>query len=417
MTQTVTAIVPPPGQFAAASRPGARLSASRGTVLLLTAIAALGQFASNVYTPSLPAVADSLGVSSAAAQITFAAFLASFAVAQLIYGPVADRFGRRPVLFAGLGLFLLGTVACAVAPTLEALLGARIVQAFGAAAGLVVSRAATRDSFDGVELARTLAAVTIAFALVPGLTPMLGGLVQSLFGWRAVFWVTLAAGMAVAFWAAFRLPETVAGRSDGLGLRRVASGYLTILGDPVFRGCSLTAALVFGAMSAFFAGSPQLFIGHLGVGPAEYGLYPPLAVSGFIIGGLVTRRLAGRVAPQRIAATGLLIMTGALLLMLALPLGGVVHKHGFNAAMVLNVTGLGVFLPTAIAGALQRFPERAGAAASVQGFLQMGGGALGAFLGRPDPARPPNPGHAAHHARGGRDRLGALLHPRPGRVT
>lgn len=379
MTQIAAELIDPPTRDAEKPDARTRLSATRGTVLLLTAMAAVGQFASNVYTPSLPAVAASLGVTSASAQLTFAVFLASFAVAQLVYGPIADRYGRRPVLFAGLGLFLLGTVGCAIAPSLDTLIGARIVQAFGAAAGLVVSRAATRDSFDGNELAKTLAAVTIAFALVPGLTPLLGGVVQSLADWRAVFWVTLAAGLAVTLWSAVKLPETLRSPSEDLSPRRVTSGYASIIRDRIFRGYALTAGLVFGAMSAFFAASPELFIGHLGVGPAEYGLYPPLAVSGFIIGGIVTRRLVGKVKPRRIAAIGLLIMTAALVLMLALPLLGIVHKHGFNAAMVLNVTGLGVFLPTAIAGALQRFPDRAGAAASVQGFLQMSGGALGAF--------------------------------------
>lgn len=379
MPRIVAHIAQPPEQIPEVAREGARLSATKGTIFLLAAMAAVGQFASNVYTPSLPAMASSLGVTSAEAQITFAVFLASFAVAQLMYGPITDRYGRRPVLFFGLGLFLLGTTACALAPSLEALIGARIIQAFGAAAGLVVSRAATRDSFDGAELAKTLAAVTIAFALVPGLTPLLGGVVQSLGDWRAVFWVTLFAGLVVTLWSAMKLPETLQIRSETLGPRAVASTYASIISDRIFRGYALTTGLVFGAMSAFFAASPELFIGQLGVGPAEYGLYPPLAVSGFIIGGIVTRRLIGKVSQSQIAAFGLMIMTTALLFMMVLPLFGVIHKHAFNATMILNVTGLGVFVPTAIASALQRFPDRAGAAASVQGFIQMSGGALGAF--------------------------------------
>ena len=359
--------------------PRIRLSATKGAILLLAAIAAIGQFASNVYTPSLPFVAESLDVTSVEAQLTFAVFLASFAVAQLVYGPIADRIGRRPVLFVGLALFLAGTIACAIAPSLGMLIAARMVQAVGAAAGIVVSRAATRDSFDGIELTKTLAAVTIAFALVPGLTPLLGGVIQSLAGWRAIFWVTLCVGIAVTFWAAIRLPETLVTKSEAISVRTVAWNYTIILKDRIFRGYALTVAMVFGSMSAFFAASPQLFISHLGVGPAEYGLYPPLAVSGFIIGGIITRRLAGKISARRIARIGLVIMTVALAMMLIMPLVGFVHKHTFNGAMILNVTGLGVFLPTAIAGALQRFPDKAGSAASVQGFVQMSGGALGAF--------------------------------------
>ena len=388
---TSLAASPPAPSSTAPSSPAAtraRLPSGLATILLLAALAAVGQFASNVYTPSLPAVAANLGVGLPAAQASFVAFLAAFAVGQLIWGPMADRLGRRSALFAGLALFLAGTLGCALAPDLTVLIAARVVQALGAAAGLVVSRAATRDSFEGVELARALAAVTIAFALVPGLTPLIGGLIQVGAGWRAVFWTTLAVGIGVALWAAARLPET---RDPGTA--RSTGGWAAaaadILRDRGFLGTVISVGLVFGAMSAFFAGSPALFMTRLGVGPAEYGLYPPLAVSGFIVGGIVVRRLSGRVPPRRIAATGLAIMGAALAAMLALPLVGVVHKHAFNTTMILNVTGLGVFLPTAIAMALQRFAASAGTAAALQGFVQMSGGALGALaVGLLQPALP-----------------------------
>ncbi len=351
-----------------------------GSVLLLTALAAVGQFASNVYTPALPFVATSLGVDASAAQLTLAIFLFAFAVSQLVYGPLTDRFGRRPVLFAGLALFLAGTLACALAESLTTLLWARALQAVGAAGGLVVSRAATRDSFDGVELARAFGAITIAFALVPGLTPLIGGVVQELAGWREIFWLTLAVGVAVTLVATMKLPETARSRIDRIDAREIGRGYGAVLRDRTAVSYALTAGLVFGAMSAFFAASPALYIEQLGVGPAEYGLYPPLAVTGFVIGGIITRRLAGKVAARRIAGTGLAIMGVGLALMLTVPALGLVHKHVFNAAMIVIVTGLGVFLPTSIAQVLSRFPDRAGTAAALQGFIQMSGGALGAVV-------------------------------------
>ncbi|TMU28559.1 multidrug effflux MFS transporter [Halomonas sp. ATBC28] len=355
------------------------LPATRLSIVLLAGMAALGQFASNIYTPSLPAVAQEFVTTTASAQLTFVVFLAVFAAGQLVYGPVADRYGRRPVLFTGLALFLVGTAGCALAPTLDTLIAARVVQAAGAAAGVVVSRAATRDSFEGAELARAMAAVTIAFALVPGLTPLLGGLLQSVAGWRTIFWATFVFGAGVATLAVLKLPETLKERSPALNLKSVGSAYRIVLSDPVFLGNTVTVGFVFGSMSAFFSASPALFIDRLGVGPAEYGLYPPLAVSGFIIGGVAVRRFAGNVSSRRIALGGLGLMMSALALMLMLPLAGIVHKHVFNATMVLNVTGLGLFLPTAISAALQRHPSRAGTAASLQGFLQMAGGASGAF--------------------------------------
>ena len=355
------------------------LSPGLASLLLLTALAAVGQFASNIYTPSLPFVAIDLGVSADTAQASFAVFLLAFAAMQLVYGPLADRFGRRPVLFAGLGLFMIGTAACAVADSLSMLLIARATQAAGAAGALIISRAATRDSFEGVALQKAIATVTIAFALVPGLTPLLGGLTQELAGWRAAFWLTLAVGGLIAVLAFIKLPETLRGQPAQLSVSAALRGYAAVAGDRIAMTYALAAGLVFGAMSAFFAASPTLFIDHLGVGPVEYGLYPPIAVTGFIIGGIITRRLAGKVPAIRIAATGLTIMAVALSLMLAFPAAGEVHKHIFNATMVMNVTGLGVFLPTAITQVLARFPDRAGTAAAMQGFIQMSGGAMGAF--------------------------------------
>lgn len=354
------------------------LSAVPGTVLLLAALAALGQFASTVYIPSLPAVAASLGVSDGRAQLTLAVSLASLAAGQLVWGPFADRFGRRPVLFVGLGVFVVGTLACAVAPSLGVLLTSRAVQGIGAAAALVVSRAATRDSFEGPELARVLAAVTIAFALVPGLTPLLGGLTQQFGGWRSTFWLTLVVGGAVAVLASWRLPETLRRRSARLDLRSVASSYGVVLADRTFLSFAVAAGFAFASMSAFFAGSPAYLIGRLGLSPVEYGLYPPLAVTGFVVGGVLTRRLATEVAPRRLALTGLWIMLVGAVLVLVPPLFGFADKLLLSGAMVVHVAGLGLFLPTAVAGALQRFPDRAGTGAAAQGFLQVGIGALGA---------------------------------------
>ncbi len=357
---------------------GRTLDPGLATILLLAALAAVGQFASNVYIPSLPFIAADLGVDASLAQGTFAIFLAAFAVSQLICGPLADRFGRRPILFGAFAVFFAGTLACALAPNLTALMIARAVQASGAAGALIVSRAATRDSFEGVELQKTMAAITIAFAVVPGLTPLIGGIVQEFLGWRWAFWMTLLLGSVLALIAFRSLPETGERHTAPISAGTLLAGYRAVLTDRVAMTYALGAGLVFAAMSAFFAASATLYIGRLGVGAAEYGLYPPIAVTGFIIGGVVTRRMAGNVEPARIAAVGFALMATALLAMLALPASGIVHKHLFNATMVLNVTGLGVFLPIAISQVLSRFPDRAGTASALQGFIQMSSGALGA---------------------------------------
>ncbi len=355
-----------------------RLAPGLGSVVLLTALAAVGQFASNIYTPSLPFVARALGVEAGVAQQTLAIYMFAYACAQLVYGPLTDRYGRRPVLFVGLSLFLAGTLGCALSTDIATLLAARTVQAMGAAGAMVVSRAATRDSFDGVELARTIAAITIAFALVPGVTPLIGGIAQEHLDWRATFWLTLAVGATVLAFAAVKLPETARKRLERIETRAIVRSYGVVLSNRAAMAYALTAGCVFSCMAAFFAGSPALLIDELGVSPSEYGLYPPVAVTGFIIGGMVSRRAAGKIEPRRLAAYGLALMAMAVGLMLAFPLFGLVHKFLFVGTMVVNVAGLGIFMPTAVTQVLSRFPERAGVASALQGFIQMTGGAIGA---------------------------------------
>ena len=354
-----------------------KLAATTSTIFLLAGIAAVGQFASNIYTPSLPSVALDLGVSQGASQATLAVFLGAFAITQLVVGPLSDQFGRKPILLIGLAVFLVGTMLCSTAVDFSDLLFGRIVQGSGSAAGIVVSRAMTRDSFEGVELARVLAAVTIAFALVPGFTPLIGGFVEQMLGWRATFWITGALGLLLALIVIRTLPETLASHRRVSPFTEVAE-YGAILRDPVFGPNALAVACAFASMSAFFSGAPAVLIGTLGVSPIEFGLYPPVAVSGFVIGGVITRRMAARVAARAMSVLGARIMLAGAVLLFLPPAFGLLNKFLINGAMVVHVTGLGILLPASIAAALQRFPKKAGAAAALQGFLQMSGGALGA---------------------------------------
>lgn len=347
------------------------------SIALLTATAALGQLAGNIYAPSLPSVAQAFAVNDAAVQLSMSVFFAAFAVAQLLFGPVSDRFGRRPVLLAGAALFVVASLICAMTQSFTLLLIARALQATGAAASIVMSRAITRDSYEGAALTRALATITIVFALVPGLSPLLGGVLEQYFGWRAAFWATALAGGAVLVVVWVTLRETLTLCAPALRFQGVMADFREILRDRTFCTYALSAGAVMGSLSAFFAGSPALFISEIGMSPVEYGFYPPISVAGFMIGGLITRRLAGRTAPDRLASYGLgLLALGAVILFVP-PVLGILSRFGFAFGMVVHISGLGLFLPTAISTALQRFRARAGSVASMQGFLQMAGATLG----------------------------------------
>ena len=361
------------------ARPG-RIEATALMIALLAALMALGQFATNVYLPSLPAIRDEFASTDTLAQLTLTAYLVSFAVMQLFYGPVSDRFGRRPLLIYGTLVFAFGSVVCMLAPGMDVLILGRVVQAVGGAASLVVARAVVRDSFEGDQLQRVMALVSIFFALVPGLSPFVGGIIEAYAGWRWIFVLTGVAGLVVFLWMLRRIPETLHTPLPRLDLVSVFRGYGLVLKSSLFRRYALANGFIFGAMFAFFGGSPNLYIDILGVTPKEYGFYPPLASIGFAIGGFAVSRLTGRVSSVQICNLGLAVVIGGTAIGVLLPLLDIVHKHGFNLSVVIFVTGLGIFLPTAMANALQSVPDRAGTASAMMGFLQMGGAAAGSAL-------------------------------------
>lgn len=356
------------------------LKATPFVVSLIAALNALGQFASSIYVPSFPAVAQELSVSMAAVQITLVAFLGVFAVGQLIYGAISDRFGRKPVLLIGIAIYIGGSLICGFATTIEALLSGRVIQAMGAATGLVIGRAVIRDVFAGVELTKVMALVTIIFALAPGFSALLGGILQDNFGWQSAFYVTAIVGIAILFLVSLRLPETNRKPLQQLDLMGAFRAYGHVLMSRTFFIFSFSSTLLYGALMSFMAGAPHLYINILGISPTEFGFYPPIAITGFVIGGVLTQRLIDHDNEHKIVLLGLLLNILGVALMLGIPLAGLLHKHVITACMVLFVTGFGIFMPIAVAAAIRDFPQKAGTAAAMMGFLQMTGGAVAALV-------------------------------------
>jgi MFS transporter, DHA1 family, multidrug resistance protein len=355
----------------AASQP--RLTATVPVIALLTAISTLGSLATSIYLPSMPTISTVMQASPAAVQHTLTAYLAAFAAGQLLFGPLSDRFGRRRVMLTGFVIYVAASLACALAGSLGLLIGARIVQAIGACAGMVVSRAMVRDAFDGPQMTKVLTAIGVASAAIPAVAPLLGGVLEQLLGWRSAFFVATAIGVVVAALALANLPETnrrPLARLDGIGILRA---YLPVVRSRHFLACALISASGFGALFAFLSGSPHVMIDVIGISPAEYGIYPPIAIIGLVIGGVLTGRLAGRVRERRLVAIGLaLLAIGAV----SMPFS-VMRPVTITISMFIFSAGMSVLMPVCTAAAIRPFADRAGTASALIGFLQMVVGAAG----------------------------------------
>lgn len=353
-----------------AEAPAAR--ATPGTIALLTSMVMLGQMSISMYIPSLPSLTEALDAPAEQVKLTMTLYLACFALSQLVWGPLSDRFGRRPILFAGIGVYLAGALACALAPNIWALILARGVQGIGACVGATVSRAVTRDRFERNEAARTLAYIGMAIAVGPALAPILGGQLQTWFGWRAAFLVLALFAVIVAAATYLRLDESNRNPDPhALEPMRLLHSFGTLLGSRIYVGYALTMSGTFTGLMAYTTGIPFVFIDMFGVSPAMFGFVPGFTVIGFLAGSAVASRLAHRAAGSRLVAAGSAICAASGIAFVAFVLAGLSNPVTVVAPMMVFTFGFGLAMPNAMANAMQPFPRIAGAAAALQGFLQM----------------------------------------------
>jgi MFS transporter, DHA1 family, multidrug resistance protein len=350
---------------------------SLSVTALLTALVGLGPISTDLYLPSLPAMARTFGAGVERVQLTLSLFLVGFALAQLFYGPMSDRFGRRPMLLVGLALYLAASIACAMAGSIELLIAARVVQAFGACAGPVVCRAIVRDVHGhgpkGREgAARVLAYMSMATALAPALGPILGGFLEVWFGWRSNFLALTAYGAAGLVATFVMLPETNAHRvREATHPGRMLATYASLLGHRSYLGFALCFAFGYSSIFAFISGSSYVFVDHFGLSPSLYGFCFAAVVVGYMIGTLIAGRLTRRLGVERMVQLGALTASAGGLILAGLAWAGIDSIAAVLAPMALLMIGLGQVLPNAMAGAIQPFPTAAGAASALLGFIQM----------------------------------------------
>jgi DHA1 family bicyclomycin/chloramphenicol resistance-like MFS transporter len=359
---------------------GFRLSADTlAMTATLAMLTSLGPLSTDMYLPALPAIAEGLGTTIAGAQLTLSAFLLGFACGQFLYGPVSDRIGRRPVLAFGLGLFLIATLACIVAPNIETLTIARFVQAVGASAPIVLARAIVRDLYEGPRAGRELSRMGTIMGLVPAIAPVLGGVIHVAFGWRAVFVAILVAGIVLTIVVVRHLPETLRSRESApLSLKAILAGFGVLLRHPTYRVYVGLSALTYCGLFAFISGSSFVLQGVYGLSELAYGFSFGFVVIGYIGGTLIAQRVVGTRGLDGTIGLGVACLAGGGVAMLALSLIGTGSALEVVLPMTLYGVGVGLTMPQCMASALTPFPERAGAASSLLGIIQMG---LAAFVG------------------------------------
>jgi MFS transporter, DHA1 family, multidrug resistance protein len=358
--------------------PPASFHATRpGSIALLTFMVALNQMSMGLYLPSMPTMAGALGTSVGQVQLTLTVFIAGFAVSQLVWGPVTDRFGRRPALLVGLACFTAASVACAFAETIEQLIVYRFFQALGACAGQVVSRSIVRDTTEGAESAKVMSYIALAMSLSPAVTPSIGGQLHAFFGWRSNFVLLAAIGLTLAAITVVRLPETTRRKvPDALHLVPMLRNYGSLLRDRRYVGYILMIGGMFGCLMAYQTGSPFVLMTELGWSPQAYGLLILFNVFGFLTGSLIAARIAPRFGIPRMVRLSSIVVLVSGFLLLAFPLAGHLSTVAVIAPMMLFLFGMGIGIPSAMAGTLQGFPYIAGSASALMGFSQMGVGVL-----------------------------------------
>lgn len=349
--------------------------------LILGALTAMGPLAIDMYLPALPTIAREFGTASSAVQASLAVYFAGMAIGQALYGPLSDRFGRKPMLYFGLAVFMAASIGCALADSVSALVAFRFLQALGGCAPIVVPRAVVRDHFDQAGSVRMLSVLMLVMGLAPVLAPLIGGQLLVHFGWRSVFWVLTAYAAAwlivVGRYLDESLPLARRRREPLLDVLRV---YGRLLTDRLFIGHALSGALIFAGLLTYISGSPVVFIELFHVPPERYGIYFGINAVGIMVASQVNRWLASRAETHRIVT---IVLTVAMTASLTLLFDAYTGTGGFPGILVplfCYIACHGFVLPNTTALAMAPHGQVAGSASALLGTLQFVLGALAGSL-------------------------------------
>ena len=343
---------------------------------LLASLTAVGPLSTDMYLPSLPDIARDLGASTQQVQLTISSYLIGFACGQILYGPVSDRHGRKPVLLAAVALFCAATIVCMLATSVDMLIVARIAQALGGSGAVVVTRAIVRDLYSGARAGRELSVISSVMAVAPVLAPMAGGMLQAAFGWRSIFVLLVVAGVAAfaIVWAL--LPETLQRRDEAISASSMLRSYRIVISNGVFLAYLGLGCFSYAGLFAWISGASFVLQNLYGLTPLVFGFVFAIATFGYFTGTTIAARIVTRVGLDGMIGIGSVVCAvGGLLACASLALG-LTSSLSLVIPVAIFLAGFGMVLPQSIAGAITPFPERAGAASSLLGFVQQIGAAL-----------------------------------------
>lgn len=338
---------------------------------LLALLTAVGPLSVDMYLPSLPDIGQALGAPVPQVQLTLSGFLLGFAIGQIVYGPVSDHVGRRPVLQATLAIYVAASIGCALAPSIEMLIVLRGVQALGVAAAPVLARAIVRDLYAGARAGRELSRMGSIMALAPAVAPSLGGLLQTLIGWQANFYLMAACGLYAFVVVTLLLPETVRRPPSGvMSLSSILRGYGQFLRHRGFLSYLAILSAAYGGLFAWISGSSFALQVLYGQSALAFGFTFAASTLGYLVGTVIAAKLVSRLGLDRTILWGGVGLAAGGLAMLVATAIDLRSPLALALPVAVYLVGLGLAFPQSIAGALTPFPDRAGAASSVLGFIQ-----------------------------------------------